>query len=243
MANSLRHKQILDILEENGTVSVKELTKKLYASEATIRRDLAELEQQGALMRVIGGAKPIFETNKQVPLFIRESIDSIAKSEICRRASKIVKQGDCVFVDGSSTVQYLAKWFENKDITVVTYSIKTAEIMCKHHIKTYCTGGLIMENSLVCTGSDAIDFADKINLDVCFISCKGIDENGDFSDTSAEETAVRRAYLKRSKVSVFLMTNNKFNSKYFHTLCPAKDADYLITNGKIPPSIKIKTIE
>ena len=63
MANSLRHKQILDILEENGTVSVKELTKKLYASEATIRRDLAELEQQGALMRVTGGAKPIFEVN------------------------------------------------------------------------------------------------------------------------------------------------------------------------------------
>ena len=130
-----------------------------------------------------------------------------------------------------------------KDITVVTYSIKTAEIMCKHHVKTYCTGGLIMENSLVCIGGDTTDFADKINLDVCFISCKGVDLNGNFSDTSAEETAVRRAFLRKSKKRVFLMTNNKFGKQYFHCLCGAEQVDYLFSDGEIPDSVNIKTIK
>lgn len=241
MANNLRHKQILDILAENGTVSVRALTKQLYVSEATIRRDFAELEKQGALKRVFGGAKPIIETNKQVPLFIRESVDAIAKSEICRKAAELVKEGDCIFVDGSSTAQYLAKYFEKiKDITVVTYSIKTAEIMCRHHVKTYCTGGLIMENSLVCTGGEASDFADKINLDICFISCKGVDLEGNFSDTSAEETAVRRAFLKKSKRKVFLITGNKFGNSYFHCLCKADEIDYLISDVEIPLTIKTR---
>ena len=96
MSENLRHKQILEILSNFGTVSVKALTKELYVSEATIRRDLTELEKIGALKRVFGGAKPILETNKQIPLFIRESVDSIAKNEICRKASEIVKDGDSI---------------------------------------------------------------------------------------------------------------------------------------------------
>ncbi|MBQ9734853.1 MAG: DeoR/GlpR transcriptional regulator [Clostridia bacterium] len=241
MADNLRHRQILDILARFGTVSVRALTKELYVSEATVRRDLAELEKAGALKRVFGGAKPILGTNKQVPLFIRESVDAIAKSEICRRAAELVKDGDSIFVDGSSTAQYLAKHLAKfKDIVVVTYSIKTAEIMCANHVKTYCTGGLIMENSLVCIGAEATDFADKINIDVCFMSCKGVDEDGNFTDTSAEETAVRRAFLKKSKRRICLMTNNKFGSTYFHTLCSAKDVDYIFSDGQIPPSIKTR---
>ncbi|MBR2377076.1 MAG: DeoR/GlpR transcriptional regulator [Clostridia bacterium] len=239
--NNFRHKQIIDILARDGEVSVNSLVKELYVSEATVRRDLSELEKLGALKRIYGGAKPIIETNKQVPLFIRESVDSIAKSEICRKASELVKEGDSIFIDGSSTAQYLAKYLSKiKDIIVVTYSIKTAEIMCSHHIKTYCTGGLIMENSLVCMGIDAIEFAEKFNVDKCFISCKGINFNGDFTDTSEEETAVRRAFLKKSKTRIFLMTDNKFNKTYFHTLCNSKDVDYIFSNSEIPNNIKTR---
>ena len=241
MPENLRHKQILDMLANLGTVSVKALTKELYVSEATIRRDLTELEKMGALKRVFGGAKPILETNKQVPLFIRESVDAIAKNEICRRAAELVKDGDSIFIDGSSTAQYLAKHLAKyKDIVVVTYSIKTAEITCTNHIKTYCTGGLIMENSLVCIGPDATDFSNKINVDICFMSCKGLDENGNFSDTSQEETAIRRAFLQKSKQKVFLITNNKIGKTYFHTLCNSKDVDYIFSDRPIPPTIQTK---
>jgi len=126
MSTNLRHKEILNRLEENGSVSIRELTQVLYVSEATVRRDLSELEKLGALKRTFGGAKPILDTNKQVPLFIRESMDSKAKDEICRAAAELVRDGYTIFIDGSSTAQYLVKYIAHlKDIVVVTYSIKT----------------------------------------------------------------------------------------------------------------------
>ena len=240
MAINLRQRQLLSLLEENGAVSVRALTQSLFASEATIRRDLAELERAGALKRTFGGALPVLETTRQIPLFIREGMNSTAKSDICRQAATLIHDGDTVFIDGSSTAQYLVKHLARlKDIIVVTYSIKTAELMCKNHIKTYCTGGLLLENSLVCTGQDAVDFAERINLDICFLACKGLALDGTLSDTSEEETVIRRAFLKRSKTRVFLMTYNKIGSKYFHTLCNSTDVDYIFSDGEIPTSIQI----
>ena len=109
--------------------------------------------------------------------------------------------------------------------------------MCQSHIRTYCTGGLLLENSLVCTGQQAIDFAQMVNPDICFISCKGVDENGKFTDTSEEETLIRRAFLNSSRTRVMLMTNNKFGTRYFHTLCTAKEIDYIFSDAKIPEDI------
>lgn len=238
MSSNLRHREILNILNQNGSVSIKELKNLLFVSEATVRRDLVELEKAGALKRVFGGAQPVLNTNTQIPLFIRESLDSRAKDNICKQAAALIKEGNTVFLDGSSTVQYLVKYMATiKDIIVVTYSIKTAELMCQNHIKTYCAGGLLIENSLVCTGSKTLEFAKEINTDICFISCKGVSNNGIFTDTSEEETAVRKAFMERSSTRVMLMTQNKFNSKYFHTLCEASEIDCLISDGEIPSEL------
>jgi DeoR/GlpR family transcriptional regulator of sugar metabolism len=239
MASNLRHKEILNILHQNGSVSIKDLKKQLYVSEATVRRDLVELEKTGALKRVFGGAKPILNTNNQIPLFIRESLDSKAKDNICRQAATLIREGSTIFLDGSSTVQYLVKYIANiKDIVVVTYSVKTAEIMCQNHIKTYCAGGLMIENSLVCTGSKTLEFARSINTDICFLSCKGISNDGKFTDTSEEETAVRKAFMQHSATRVMLMTQNKFGATYMHTLCDATEIDHLFSDGEIPCEIE-----
>lgn len=240
MTTNLRHKEILDILNRDGAVSVRKLTKELFVSEATVRRDLAELQRVGALKRTFGGAAPIFDTNRQIPLFIREEMNSSAKNDICKMAAGLVKEGETVFIDGSSTTQYLVKYLSAlKDIIVVTNSIRIAELTCKSHIKTYCTGGRLLENSLVCIGREPLNFAESVNIDVCFLSCKGVDLDGVFSDTSEEETAIRKAFLKKSKKRVMLMTNNKVGSRYFHTLCYASDIDFLFSDGDIPESINV----
>ena len=238
MSYNLRHKEILEILNRNGAVSIKELTKMLYVSEATVRRDLAELEKTGALKRTFGGAKPALDTIESVPLFIRESLDSEAKKEICGKAAKLIKDGDTVFIDGSSTAQYLVKHVKDlKDVVVVTNSIKTAQFTCLNHIKTYCAGGLLLENSFVCIGHKAVDFAKDISTDICFISCKGVSLDGRFSDTSEDDTAVRKAFMKNAATRVMLMTNNKFGTSYMHTLCHADEVDYVFSDGDIPETV------
>ena len=234
----LRHERILEILNANGAVSVKSLTTMLYVSEATVRRDLAELEKTGALKRTRGGAKPVDYSKKQIPLYIREEMDSSEKNEICKKAALLIKDGDTIFIDGSSTVLHLVNHIAHlKDITVITYSIRAAELMCQTHIKTYCVGGLIMENSLVCVGQKTVEAADSFNVDICFLSCKGMSLDGRFSDTSEEETAVRRAFMKNAKKTVFLMTNNKIGNSYLHTLCDIDSVNFLISDGEIPEKV------
>lgn len=241
MSNNLRHKQILTLLDEYGAVSVRALTRALFVSEATVRRDLSELEALGALKRTFGGAVPATDATRPTPLFIRESMDAREKNGICKRASELIHNGDTIFIDGSSTAQHLVHYLSPfKDIIAVTYSIKTAELLCKNHIKTYCTGGLLLESSLVCTGYEAADFATRINPDICFLSCKGLSLDGRFTDTSEEETAVRRAFLKNSKTRVFLITASKLSSRFFYSVCDAEEIDYVFSDGEIPESIQKK---
>ena len=84
--------------------------------------------------------------------------------------------------------------------------------------------------------------AESFNVDVSFVSCKGFCEDGRFTDTSEEETAVRRAFMKNSRVTAMLMTSNKYGSVYLHTLCRAEDVDFVFSEKEAPDEIlrKIK---
>ena len=96
--------------------------------------------------------------------------------------------------------------------------------------KVYSTGGLLMENSSVLIGADAERFVENFNADVCFLSCKGVSNDGKLTDTSYFETQLRKKFLQNSKLKVMLITKNKFNKEYIHTLCKVDEVDYVITD-------------
>ena len=241
MLNKERQIEILKYLHANQTASVKKLTKLLFVSEATIRRDLNELEKEGQINKVYGGATIIFNSDKQIPLYARQQENNEAKRIICEQALRFIKDGQIIFIDGSSTSQILAKQlYKFKNLIVITNGLKITEILGESHIKTYCTGGLLIDNSYVFTGKDAENFIDNYNADVCFISCKGMDLNGKFSDTSESETELRKRFLKNSKKRVMLLTDNKINKTYLHTLCYSTDLDSILSNSKLPNNLVLR---
>ena len=231
MADTARQSDILAYLNEYETISVKEICKKFFVSEATARRDLTALEKQGAVRRIFGGATLIYGSDKQVPLFVREREDAQEKSRICKKASEFGHDGSVIFIDGSSTAQFMLNELGRfKDLIVITNGLRIAEKLGKLHIKVYSTGGLLMENSAVLVGDDAESFVENFNADVCFLSCKGVSDNGKLTDTSYFETQLRKKFLKNSKLKVMLITKNKFGKEYIHTLCNADDVDHIITD-------------
>lgn len=241
MLNKERQLEILKYLHANQTVSVKKLTKLLFVSEATIRRDLVELEREGQINKVYGGATIIFNSDKQIPLYAREKENNDAKRVICEQALKHIKDGQVLFIDGSSTSQILAKQLYNfKNLIVITNGLKIAEILGEYHIKTYCTGGLLIDNSYVFAGYDAENFIDNYCADVCFISCKGMNEKGIFTDTSEAETELRKRFIKNSKKRVMLLTDNKIGKSYLHKLCSSADLDVILSNTTLPQGIKTR---
>ena len=235
MIGTERQQAILDYMRKNETISVREIVKTFYVSEATARRDLNELENSGLVRRVFGGATLLIGSDRQVPLFVREREDEREKKHIGERASTLIKDGQILFIDGSSTAQFLLPYLGRfKDLIVITNGLKIAQELGDMHIKVYSTGGLLMENSSVLIGEDAERFVDGFNADICFLSCKGLSDDGKLTDTSYSETQLRKRFLANSNTKVFLITKNKIGKKYIHTLCTTKDVDYIVMDEETP---------
>lgn len=225
-----RKKDILDILYETGRVSVSELAKRLYVSEMTIRRDLNELEINGALKRYRGGAVPISVTG-DMPISQRFFVEEREKTELSKRGAKFLSDDMVVYIDSSSTCQYMIPYIGRfKNITLVTNSANALLIASKLQISCILIGGEYYSQDMCFVGSLAERNADDFNVDVAFFSSSGYSDDGIISDYDIRQTMIRKIILKNSKKSIFLFEKNKLNKKYCYTLCNKDDVDEIIVS-------------
>lgn len=239
--NKDREKLILEILLKEKEVNVKDLAGRLYSSEPSIRRDLASLQQQNLIRRVHGGA--VLEENNRsalkIPYLVRDMESSSEKNIIAKYASNLVKDGDTIFMDASSSVCRIIPYLtEKKQITVITSGVSALNLLSEYGINAICTGGNSINSCLSLVGDDAIRTIQSYHAELCFISCRGISSDGELSDISVEDNLVRREMIKRSKKTYLLCVKDKFNTNYFHKLCDASDLNGIITSEELPESLQ-----
>lgn len=232
MIKEERYDKILAILEEEQYISAAKLSKILYVSLPTIRRDLTELVRRHQIIRSHGGAKKIHSEHIVTPLNFRKTVHSAEKRALCRRAASLVNDNDIIFIDSSTTTLQMADFLsEKKGITVITNGIPIATLLVKKGIKTYCTGGEIFENSMAHFGSFAEDFIQRFNIDTLFFSCHGVSEKGMLTDPSLPETQIRKVAINQSKKTVFLCDETKLSLSTPYNLVPIQTLDHIITNS------------
>lgn len=240
MAYKDREEQILSILNEVDTVSVLDLTIKLYASEATIRRDLKKLEEKGLIILSRGKVTRASSlADKNVNLTFRENFQNPIKRALAEKAvSLLVENGNVVILDASTTamnsVPFLSKL---NDVIVITSGIKTAMLLSQTAIKFYSTGGRAINSSLSYVGQTAIDTLKRFNADVCLVSCHGLSEQGFATDTSESENDLRLTILKQSKRKALLIDSTKINKNCWHNLCHISEFDYVFCDVPLPVKI------
>ncbi|MBR1969644.1 MAG: DeoR/GlpR transcriptional regulator [Clostridia bacterium] len=231
MLKDERYDKILKILDDEKYVSSYELSKRLFVSMPTIRRDLAYLEKTKQIVRNHGGARKINGEYMVMPLAFRETVNHGAKKQLCEAASKLIKEDSIVFLDGSTTVLQIADFISPKqNIMVITNGIPLSLILIKKGIKTYTTGGELIENSMAYAGSFAEEFICRFNIDTCFFSSHGVNENGIIVDTSLPETQLRARVISQSAKSVFLCDKTKFGVSAPYNLMPVGDVDCVVTD-------------
>ncbi len=231
MLKDERYDEILKILDESKYISASELSKRLYVSLPTIRRDLAELHKRGQVIRSHGGAKKVQAESIVAPLNFRKTVNSIKKRQLCKAAADMINDNDIIFIDSSTTTLQMAECIDDKShVTVITNGITLATMLAKKGVKTYCTGGEIFENSLAHYGSFAEEFILKFNIDKMFFSCYGINENGMLTDPSLPETQIRKIAINQSKKTVFMCDESKFALSAPYNLMPIQKLDHIITN-------------
>lgn len=223
--------RILALLRDRQTAMVKDLANQLFTSEATIRRDLTELERRGLVKRVHGGVVLLDGANRELPLYVREQQNVEAKRIIAGKAVQYLKDGQVIFLDASSTVMFLIKYLESfQSLTIVTNGLKTAQELSTLNHKVYCTGGLMLHNSSAYVGDFAADFVRHFNADLFFFSSRGVTDDGRITDESAEETSIRQVMFAQSRKRIFMCDKSKLGKTYCYNLCHIDQTDAFLTN-------------
>lgn len=216
-----RHKDIMRILNERKSITVKELCTLLYASPATIRRDLAELERSGMLQKSFGGAVVRDSFYDQLPLSLREEESIASKRKIAARAATLIHPGDTIFIDASTTTFCLAPFLSSiPEITVITNSPKLSLALASQDVTNYSTGGKMLNDSAALVGSSAEKYIGGIYAHSVFFSARGICNNI-ATDSSKGERDIKIAMIENSKNAYLLCDSGKQGKKY----------PYIVTNA------------
>lgn len=232
MLNKERQQEIMSILKATkGFVTVKQLCDALFASESSIRRDLKSLEERGLVKRSYGGASLVVNFSNIVTFNRRTRENTAAKKEIAKKAAELIKDGDIIFLDQSSTAFYLANEILNRSsLTVVTNNIEIMMLLSNSGLKLISSGGFLSDENRNClVGGDAQRTFENIFADIMFFSVKAISDDAVVTDCSIEEITVRNAMLKNSDKKVLLCDSTKFGKRAPFKQCSLRDVNYLIS--------------
>ena len=236
MYNLERQQEILNFLETHGSTSVNKLAKLLYVSAPTVRRDLSILESRGKVLRTHGGVILRKTAETEIPLILREEQNNESKKIIGRKAVGHIQNGDVIFMDASSTAAYIIPYLKKfDDIIVITNSPKNSIRLGEEKIKNYCTGGLLLAHSVAYVGNEALNFISHINADLFFFSSRGCSDDGYITDSSVEESEIKKAMIKNAAKSFYLCDSSKMGKKYMYNICTVKEIYMMIDENDTPP--------
>lgn len=228
-----RQEQILEILRKQRYITVEALCGILFASGATVRRDLAELEKRGGITRIRGGAALLEGLNMDAPLPVRVNTNTEKKKKIAQLALPLIGESMTIFMDSSSTVSALAERMTGfRHLSVVTNGLGTANILNeKSAAKVFLCGGLIQEHAAL-IGSVACDMIEQFCADIVFLSCCGLSAEMGATEASEETVKIKQAMLRNARRKVLLCDSSKFGSAYFCKSCRLNQLDIIVTDEK-----------
>ena len=247
MALRERERSILEYLKKHGSASVDELCRELFVSEPTMRRDLSALNTAGKIIRTHGGAAYRSEPGQNLPQSVREREHYDAKAAIGKKCLSLIRDGDTIMVDASSTAAALLRALEGnkKSVVVVTNNAEAPMLLSQSGIKLFVTGGELAFNTHAYVGSHAEDFMRSFHADICFFSVRRLTSGGELTDNALAENAVRNIMLSRSRRRVLMLGSQKIGEACMHTLCTLDGVDAVVCEKDISaefPSFKGKFI-
>ncbi|WDH77195.1 DeoR/GlpR family DNA-binding transcription regulator [Exiguobacterium marinum] len=230
MLTKQRHQLILQRLSEQKVVKLKELVDLTDSSESTIRRDLTDLEEEGYLARVHGGAT-LIATPDEEPTF-EEKRDRFVdeKVAIARKAATFIEEGMSIYLDAGTTTQAMVPFLEGKKIVVVTNSLPIANELFDLDIKTFVIGGELKRSTQALVGYNARESMMNYRVDLAFLGMNGIDLDAGYTTPDPEEALVKKTAIELAQTSFVLADASKIGKRTFSRVATL-DAAQLITSS------------
>lgn len=231
-----RQRILLDFINESEFASIRKLATHLNVSEATIRRDLDILSDGGFIGRVHGGAVKLVGTTYERYHSEKMTIMTQEKQRIAQAAAKMIKEGDCIFLDSGSTTLYLAnELIDKKNLTIVTDNMDIAySVKFDPSTSVILTGGLCRRDYSAVIGSLAEESIRRFKVDIAFAACDAVDPQKGVYNVNYLEIGVKKEIVNCGRKTVLVADHAKFGSFALAHICPMDDIDCIITDSALP---------
>ena len=231
-----RQKKMMEYIEANTSAQIHELAERFHVSEATVRRDLDDLDQQGALRRTHGGAIKVDRSTSYESMYAEKINQMIEeKHRIADFAANLVHPGDTVLIDSGTTTYFIAQALaHHESLTIITNDLYIAYQTPLHPSSTLIvTGGVRRHSRQELVGTITENFIRDAHVDVAFIGVDGIDLTGGATNANFAEVGVKRLMLQSAARSVIVADHSKFGRVALARICDLKEASLLITDRGI----------
>lgn len=227
-----RRNAILSKLSMEGKVVVSDLSREFDVTEETIRRDLEKLDNDGLAKKTYGGAVKVENFNTDLPFHIRKQSNVEKKQKIATIIADMIKDGDYIMVDASTTAINVVKAIANrKKITLITNSIEVLLELCnKQDWTVISTGGTLKEGGLSLVGYQAEKMVEGFHVDMAVCSCKGIDAENGVTDSNERDSQMKKAFFASATKKVLAVDSTKFDKVSFVKVCSLAEVDAVVTD-------------
>lgn len=233
-----RHSRIVESVVHSDMLSTEQLAGLLGVSLETIRRDLAQLDDEGRLRRIRGGAARIAPSVE--PAYQQRSTEQLeAKRAIARIAAELIPDNGLTFIDvGTTTLEIARAVRPGLRATVVTTSLPVAaELSTRPAVRVVVAGGEVRPGDQACSGPAAEAYLSTLNPDLALVGSGGIDTSHGLTDFHEAEAAYRRGIVARSARTYAVAVAAKLGSHAPYTVCPLTDLAGVITDGPVPQAM------
>lgn len=229
-----RFGKILELVNRKGAVTVAELCKAMQVSEATVRRDLGTLAEQGRLAKVHGGAIALENhfAPEEPDVSTKEALFVNEKEQIARYAAQQVNDDDVVFLDAGTTVLRMVEHLGESKATFITTGITCAGSLVKKGLRAYVIGGLLKPGTEAIVGGAALEALSRYNFTKAFIGTNGITTRQGYTTPDTEEARIKSKVVEQAYLSYFLADSSKFGKVAAVTICPLEKG--VIITDRLP---------
>ncbi|MBK9714047.1 MAG: DeoR/GlpR transcriptional regulator [Kouleothrix sp.] len=242
MLPALRRERILREVQDQGTTSIAELSRRYGVSEMTIRRDLQALADAGQIRRTHGGALRQSEAAIEPRYAAKQDLNAATKAAIAHyAASQLVEDGDIIILEGGTTVTTMARHLAaRRGLTILTNGLYTTNELRRlmPDATIICCGGILRDVSFTFVGPSAERFFAEVHARTVFLSSTGLSVAAGCTDPNMGETQVKRAMIASASRLVALLDSSKFGVTSLVTVAQVDDIDVLVTDAAAPPAAR-----
>ncbi|QHT61032.1 DeoR/GlpR transcriptional regulator [Paenibacillus lycopersici] len=223
---------IMEHLNRNKRIDIKDICQQFEVSRDTARRDLLRMEELGLILRTHGGAVLPMKSKEILEYKDRLVMESSVKHDIGKLAASLVNNDDYIMMDASTTVQFAAEHLAAEQVVVVTSSIDIADALSKKKsVRTYLLGGELNAQHRFLFGQAAIDSLANYQVDKLLLGACGITASG-LSYPDVDDGVVKREMIKKANQVIVLADHTKFGDQMFYRIAGLDAIDLLITDRR-----------